>query len=101
MLVRNDLEHRLLEFLGELIDPAAREQVVVLAFRFHGIWSRDEVSDRPDVGKMLVHACSQLSVCVVRATCCFGELAQPVSLNPLEVTPRLCDVERWLQYSLI
>ena len=32
MLVRNDLEHRLLEFLGELIDPAAREQVVVLAF---------------------------------------------------------------------
>lgn len=31
MLVRNDLEHRLLEFLGELIDPAAREQLVVLA----------------------------------------------------------------------
>lgn len=99
MLVRNDLEHRLLEFLGELIDPAAREQCVLALAPMN--MEKREVSDRPDVGKMLVHACSQLSVCVISATCCFGELAQPVSLNPLEVTPRLCNVERWLQRSLI
>ena len=47
--------------------------------------------DRPDVTKALVHERGQLSIRVVGATCSFGELAQPVSLDPLEVSARLCN----------
>ena len=49
--------------------------------------------DRPDVTKALVHERGQLNIRVVGATCTFGELAQPVSLDPLEVSARLCNVE--------
>ena len=48
--------------------------------------------DRPDVRKALVHKRGHLSIRIVGATCRFGELAQPVSLDPLEVSARLCDV---------
>ena len=53
----------------------------------------DSGADRPDVTKALVHERGHLSVRVVRATCRFGELAQPVSLDLLDVSARLCDVE--------
>ena len=48
-----------------------------------------------------MHERGQLSIRVVGAICRLGELAQPVSLDPLNVSARLCDGSTKYGFSIL
>ena len=54
-------------------------------------WRESSGANPPDVPKALVQERRHLRIRVVGATCRFGKFAHPVSLDPLEVSARLCD----------